>query len=785
MKKIFVITIILATVILAAQVSLDPRYHTYEEILDEIDSLQTNYPGIVMVQQIGTTLGAVPYQDPIPIYAVKISNDVTVDEDKPAVMYAGQCHAEEVLGVEITMYMINDIVENRMVDPYNVWLEYLEMWFVPTYNPEGLQVVMDDWDITYRKNKRDNNLNGIFDYVPGSGGDIDGVDTNRNYAFNWIHGDTLYTTGPEQWNDYYRGPGPFSEGGTQAIRDLAAEQHFIYSINWHSSRTGLFSEKVYYSFNWEEVKECPDLELSQSIGESVAALIVKEGGAGTYLPFASQSRKGSAHDWFYQAHSTFQLLIECGTENLQPSNDPPLYLVDDTCERCSQGAYWLLNRALGYNNVSAAMLTGHITDSVTGDPLVAEVIIEEKNASFFDPRLSDELYGRYWRPLMPGTYTIRVVKKGYEEKVVPSVTVNNSLWKVEEIELYPLAIVIVEGTVSSGGNPLDATIILGYGEYLPADTIAVNNGSCAFTTYEGEHQVIVFADGYVPGIATIDLLAGVYDLVIELEPEIVVFEENWENGFSNWDVTGEWAIEYDPFENSNVATNNPGLVSSIFYKFYSNNSSSILTTSNPINLNGVSDDVVLSFHQKYYTEHDMDFCYVEVSVDGTNWNELEKFSGINKAWDYALNPQMNRYIIPINDYTNNYVYLRFRFESDDTLTDPGWWIDDIEILASIDSFAGNEVPIVKTELHGNYPNPFNPSTTIKYSLQEDSKVTLEIFNIKGQKVKTLVDKILPTGKHTIVWNGTDESGRSVASGIYFYKFKTDNFTKTKKMLLLK
>ncbi|MBC8416668.1 MAG: hypothetical protein H8E11_09595, partial [Candidatus Cloacimonetes bacterium] len=603
MKKSFTIALIFIVAILTAQVSLDPRYHTYEEILLEIDSLQTNYPDIVMVQQIGTTLGAVPYQDPIPIYAVKLSNYVTTDRDKPAVMYAGQCHAEEVLGVEITMYMINDIVENRMVDPYNVWLENLEMWFVPTYNPEGLQVVMDDWDVTFRKNKRDNNLNGIFDYYIGAGGDIDGVDTNRNYSFNWVHGDTLYVIGPEEWNDYYRGPAPFSEGGNQAIRSLADEQHFIYSINWHSSRSGYFCEKVKYSYNWDDVgKHPPDFELSESIGVNVANLIVTEAGTGHYEPAASQGRNGLSHDWFYQAHGTFQLLIECGTINIQP----PAVIVDDTCERCSQGAYWLLNRSLGYNDAPAAMLTGHITDSVTGDPLVAEVIIEEKQASFFSPRLSDELYGRYWRPLMPGTYTVRVVKKGYEEKIVPGITVNNSLWKIEEIALDPLAIVIVEGTVSSGGTPLDATIILDYGEYLPADTVAVINGSCAFTTYEGEHQITVFVDGYVPSISTISFPAGTFDLVIELEPETVVFEENWENGFSNWDVTGEWAIEYDIFENSNVATNNPGLVSGNFYKFYSDNSSSILTTLNPINLNGVSNDVVLSFHQKYYTEHDKD-----------------------------------------------------------------------------------------------------------------------------------------------------------------------------------
>ncbi len=659
------------------------------------------------------------------------------------------------------------------------------MWFVPTYNPEGLQVVMDDWDITFRKNKRDNNENGIFDYVPGVGGDIDGVDPNRNYSFNWVHGDTLYAPS-EQWNDYYRGPGPFSEGGTQAIRSLADEQHFIYSINWHSSRTGDFSEKVYYPFNWENVKQSPDFELSQSIGESVAALIEKEGGAGTYVPSGSWGRKGSAHDWFYQTHGTIQLLIECGTENIQPDS----LLIEDTCERCSEGAYWLLNRIIGYN-APKAMLTGHITDS-TGNPLVAEVIIEDFNASFFEPRLSDELYGRYWRPLMPGTYTVKVRKKGYEEQTIENVTVNNSVWTTLNVQLNGLGLSIISGVVNGNGNPIPAQIVI---YDIENDTIITQNGSFGFTTYEGEHKIEITSAGYIPYIETVNFPAGIFDLICNLEPEVVIFEEDWENGFSNWNVTGEWAIEYDTFESSNVATNNPGLVSFSFYKFYSNNSSSILTTSNPINLNGVSNDVVLSFYQKYYTEHDTDFCYVEVSTDGTNWDELVKFSGINKAWNYVLNPQMNRYIIPIADYINNHIYLRFRFESDNTITDPGWWIDDIEILSSTGASAGYEVPPIQTKLYKNYPNPFNPETTISFNIsRKDAKdaknAELLIYNVRGQKVKTLeyincVNAKATESLHHVTWNGNDENDQPVGSGVYFYKLKAGNFSDVKKMLLLK
>ncbi|MCK4654383.1 MAG: T9SS type A sorting domain-containing protein, partial [Candidatus Cloacimonetes bacterium] len=82
-------------------------------------------------------------------------------------------------------------------------------------------------------------------------------------------------------------------------------------------------------------------------------------------------------------------------------------------------------------------------------------------------------------------------------------------------------------------------------------------------------------------------------------------------------------------------------------------------------------------------------------------------------------------------------------------------------------------------------NPFNPETTINYSLKENAKVSLNIYNIKGQKVKTLVDEQLQQGEHSAIWNGRGSNGNQVSSGIYFYKMKTDNFEKTRKMILIK
>ncbi|MCK4652818.1 MAG: T9SS type A sorting domain-containing protein [Candidatus Cloacimonetes bacterium] len=99
----------------------------------------------------------------------------------------------------------------------------------------------------------------------------------------------------------------------------------------------------------------------------------------------------------------------------------------------------------------------------------------------------------------------------------------------------------------------------------------------------------------------------------------------------------------------------------------------------------------------------------------------------------------------------------------------------------------NENTIVQTQdyLHQNYPNPFNPETTISYQLPENSKVELIVYNLKGQKVKTLINELLSAGEHSVIWDGRDSNGNRVGSGIYFYKMKTDNHEETKKMILMK
>jgi hypothetical protein len=88
-------------------------------------------------------------------------------------------------------------------------------------------------------------------------------------------------------------------------------------------------------------------------------------------------------------------------------------------------------------------------------------------------------------------------------------------------------------------------------------------------------------------------------------------------------------------------------------------------------------------------------------------------------------------------------------------------------------------------LSQNHPNPFNPDTRISYALPRGCYVTLTVYNVLGQKVVTLVDEPELAGWHEVIWAGKDDKGSDLASGIYFYRLSADDFTQSKKMLLLK
>ena len=116
---------------------------------------------------------------------------------------------------------------------------------------------------------------------------------------------------------------------------------------------------------------------------------------------------------------------------------------------------------------------------------------------------------------------------------------------------------------------------------------------------------------------------------------------------------------------------------------------------------------------------------------------------------------------------------------------PGFWTAPKLLTAVAEDISGSASPIERTELLPNFPNPFNPSTTIHYTLAEETIVSLTVFNVSGREVRTLVGGTELAGPHETVWDGKDNHGRDVGSGLYFYLLHAGDFQDTRKMVLLK
>jgi len=118
-------------------------------------------------------------------------------------------------------------------------------------------------------------------------------------------------------------------------------------------------------------------------------------------------------------------------------------------------------------------------------------------------------------------------------------------------------------------------------------------------------------------------------------------------------------------------------------------------------------------------------------------------------------------------------------------------LSEIDFITFDENVSAQEIESVLSKIPitflQNSPNPFNPNTIISFELttENSEKTELAVYNLKGQKVKQLVNEKLATGSHSYVWNGKDINNKSVASGVYFYKLQIDGKQKTKKMLLLK
>ncbi len=829
-------------------------YRTYDEVLDEMNTYVDQYEDLVRLYNIGDSWGKIYYDDgninyepyQHDIWALKLTDQPDEDLDKPAVYYMGAHHAREPLSTEVTMTVLEHLLDNYGDDDEITYLvDNTEIWFLPIVNPDGHKVVLDELDVWWRKNIRDNNENGQFDTSNYYGNGIDGVDLNRNYGFEWGASASFSAT-------TYSGPAPFSEPELQPIEDLLAERHFVAGISYHT-----YSELVLYPYGYASNILAPDHLALSSLAIEMAEATPKLNSTGHYTPQQSWElypARGTTDDHAYGQHGIFAYTFELATEFI-----PPPAQVIQVCQDNIEAAMILLRR------VHHSTLTGLVTDQ-EGDPLVAEIFIDgvDDVGEFRHPYLSNEDFGRYYRMLTPGTYDVSFSAYGYETQTSEDVVITEDENTVLDIQLQPSG-----ETYTMYGYVIDGET----GENIENASVHVQNveidveytdedGYFQFDNmYAYQYELYTSAAGYATNTMNVDFSATSDPLLIELHTlpdgsfESGELEASWEfDGHLPWQIDTSQTYQGDYAARSGAITHDQS--SAMYITYYT----------------PVQDEI--SFYFRVFSEEDYDFLkfyindtIVDMWSGYVNWEQasFEVEAGYNTfRWEYSKDEAVSNgsdcawideISFPISGIPIEYDFIvepesiDVEIVSGDSLTteievynltplDVGWtaeldddydWIhieetggtipaqESITIAVNLlsegleaGSYAANlqitcgdeweyelpihmdvlqtsadeDVPLV-TELTGNYPNPFNPNTSINFSLSNVGHVTLDVYNLRGQKVNTLVDETMQPGYHTVNWDGRDKNDRPVASGIYFYRMQTGEYTYIRKMMLIK
>jgi hypothetical protein len=589
--------------------TLPSRYHRYTQMRSILESMQNAHPGIVKLDTMGFST-----RFQIPMLRLRISSAANIEQDKPVALIAGGVHANEVLGPEVVLGFIQDIMsryESGNQQAINL-INSLEIYCVPFINPEG-HIYVEGNHIGWRKNQCDNDSNGVFDFH-------DGVDNNRNYDIGWVLANTPNAVTPE--SSMYRGTAPFTQSENIAMRDFGLHFHPMVALDYHSPFYGL-SEVVYYPWFWRTTDgghgAAPDEGMMSSIGNQFATLIVNDAGDSTYRSKRGIVEEGDFLAYYYGSFGTAAFTVELSDTTIQRAS-----LVDSIITRNLPSVYFLLERAL------QGRITGVVRDSVTLEPLDAEVRVLERHNDDIRPRLCRTDFGRYDRILNPGSYTLRFTKSEYVTQFIYNVAVD-SLPVTNDILLVPLA-----------PRPPAPTLL------FPSDGQNLNDNQFAF-----DWSDVNLATKYLIEISADSALRNLI-------------------------------ISDSTLTTSAFPLSTPLAIGTYFWRVKGGN--------------------------------------------GSGWGP------------YAL---AQRFAIDAQSIENPQQPTLFALQQ-------------------------------------NYPNPFNAQTKIAYSLTELSNVSIDIFDILGRRIETLIEGMKPAGSHQALWNANDRS-----SGIYFYRIKAGDNVETKKMVLIK
>ncbi len=748
-------------------------YHFYSEIVEILHQYEENYPDICQVIELGPTQGKIYFdsgndnyeQFNHTVYALKVSANINDIVDKPAYYFFGGHHAREPLSAEVCLTIMEDLITSYTnIDDEEQLINQAQIWFVPVVNPDGHEVVLSEMDIWHRKTIFDNNNNGELDLSPGSYGyNIDGIDLNRNYEYMWGTSGVSFSYN----HPTYPGTHPFSAVETQYIKNLFDQISFVAGISYHT-----YGNYILYPLGYAYGKTSYNQATIASLAEEMAALTYTNASyTQTYNPMPAWELypcSGTSEDYYYFSNAALAYTFELATTFI-----PDAQQVQVVCQNNLPAARLILSRH------QSRFLTGLVTSAETGEPVKAEIFVypndlnNQERASIY----SNEEFGRYHYALLPGQYQLKVVSDSYQT-FITDFEIYDEQPTIINVELENVQYINLNLNLAMAGNANQsrnfANCIL-FVQHSRIDTL--------FTDNLGQ----VHLENITPG--EILLTAVTNDLntftsSIELLPEnnnqnvTVYFNDydiqDWFDDLSLWNAIN-WTI-----------SNNEQYIgsSSACLSNYSHINS--LTTINPL-FSNPNENVYISFMANFGSTLQVNN-YIEfyVSDDLINWDSIAQIHqtdvlNINNGWQHY------DFIIPGNIYPQ--LYFRFKLvrnPSNEAMLS-NFYLDLFCVsIGDVQVTEQNLTVQPQDKINVSvYPNPFNPETTIEFSLTKKSVVVLNIYNVKGQLVNTLINDELVKGKHKIVWNGTNKNSNPLASGMYFYKLQSKDNQVYGKLILLK
>ncbi|MBI4999969.1 MAG: hypothetical protein HZB92_00355 [Euryarchaeota archaeon] len=661
-------------------------YHSYKELSAELAQISRDHANITKLISIGKT-----WQNR-DIWAMKISDNASVEEaGEPEVYFNANHHAREWMTIEICMFAINFLTDNYGTNATVASIvNTRQVWVIPTANPDGrVYDGLNDSDdpsnharqtYGWRKNARDNNVNGILDEAN------DGVDLNRNYGFMWgaSGASSLYT------DDTYGGPAAFSEPESRAIRDFCRQHKFIFAISFHT-----YSQLILYpiGYTYNNAPQ-PDDSVVRSVAEQMAYRITNTAGSAYpgYTPQQSSDlymTSGSDDDWLYGELGVYAYCIEAypnvndadaavtGTYDLfHPRADKVPLVCNDTL-----GAIIYLCQIS--DNPFQAM------DHVSLRPQVPSIRISRGSAGNVPINVTDD--GRRadtfnlantgisgWAvSLSPGSLSLA---RNQTSQTTLSVNVPAGATPgTYSITVYGNS---TSNTSCSSNCTVAVEVPWTDDASAPAISPFVELGTYPMGNYRIGGSVQNVGDAQSPSF-------NAYCNITRLgaTSTMTLFSDNGEGGAGKWnviDIDGNTSTDY---WHLSTLQKHAGTYSWWCGLDARSNYTAITVQSmemaQPLNLRTAT-GLNVSYWTYYSTEANYDFCVVEASRDnGRTWEYLTRYNGTGTAWT-------NRTLDLSGFAGASQFRMRFRFSADEATAPAapcGFWWDDLFITAQMASEA--------------------------------------------------------------------------------------------------